>query len=123
MIIFWQTPGGSIIMDPIKITTEPEPQIPMAPMVPGQIPMASPQQPFGMPQLPQTPLPQASQSPQIPYSVTIAGLAAPQPQSQPQLPPPVLAPFYKPMPNDCKDYSKPRCQVFLDWPTGTHCQI
>lgn len=112
-----QTPGGSIIMDPVKITTEPEPQIPMAPMVPGQIPMASPQQPFGMPQLPQTPLPQASQSPQVPYSVTIAGLAAPQPQPQPQLPPPVLAPFYKPMPNDCKDYSKPRCQVFLDWPT------
>ena len=108
-------------MDPVKITTGPQAQIPVAPMVPSQIPMAAPQQPLAMPQVPQPPLPQAAQSPQIPYSVTVSGLAAPQAQSQhPQLPAPVLAPFYEPMPNDCKDYSRPRCQVFLDWPTSNY---
>lgn len=119
-----QTPGGTIIMDPVKITTGPQAQIPVAPMVPSQIPMAAPQQPLAMPQVPQPPLPQAAQSPQIPYSVTVSGLAAPQAQSQhSQLPAPVLAPFYEPMPNDCKDYSRPRCQVFLDWPTNEHNEI
>lgn len=92
-------------MDPVRITTEPQPQIPVAPMVPGQVPMVVPQ-PYSMPQVPQ--------SPQVPYQVTISGLAAP--QTQPQAP--VLSTFYKPMPNDCQDYSQPRCRVFLDWPTG-----
>lgn len=106
MCIFEQTPGGTVIMDPVSITADPQPaQIPVAPMVPGQIPMGVPQ-PYSMPQAPQ--------GPQIPYSLTISGLAAP--QAQPQAP--VPAPYYKPMPNDCKDYSQPRCQVFLDWPTS-----
>ena len=88
-------------MDPIKITSEP--QIPVAPMIPGQIPMAMPQ-PYAVPQ-----------APQVPYDISISGVAAP-PQPQPQAPAP--AQYFKPMPNDCKDYSQPRCRVFLDWPTG-----
>lgn len=92
-------------MDPVRITTEPQPQIPVAPMVPGQVPMAVPQ-PYVMPQAPQ--------APQVPYGITISGLAAP--QVQPQAP--VPAPYFKPMPTDCQDYSQPRCQVFLDWPTS-----
>lgn len=89
-------------MDPIKISSAPQAQIPVAPMIPGQIPMAMPQ-PFAMPQ-----------APQVPYAISISGVAAPQPQ--PQAPAP--AQYFKPMPNDCQDYIQPRCRVFLDWPTG-----
>jgi len=106
----FKTPGATIFMDPVRITTEPEPQIPVAPMVPGQVPMAVPQ-PYVMPQAPQ--------APQVPYGITISGLAAP--QVQPQAP--VPAPYFKPMPTDCQDYSQPRCQVFLDWPTNENSEI
>lgn len=110
-----QTPGGTITMDPVRITTDPQPQIPLAPMVPGQIPMAVPQS-FAMPQAPQVP-----QTPQVPYSLTISGLAAP--QAQPQAPVPAVVPYFKPMPRDCKDYSEARCKVFLDWPTNENNEI
>ena len=103
-----QTPAATVVMDPVSITADPQSaQIPVAPMVPGQIPMVVPQ-PYSVPQAPQ--------GPQIPYSLTISGLAAP--QDQPQAPVPAPAPYYKAMPNDCKDYSQPRCQVFLDWPSS-----
>ena len=92
-------------MDPIRISQQPEPQIPVAPMIPGQMPMAVPQpQPYAVPQA----------SPQVPYDISISGVASP--QAQPQGP--ELAKYFKPMPNDCQDYSSKRCQVFLDWPTG-----
>lgn len=111
-----QTPGANIIMDPVRITTEPQAQIPVAQMVPGQVPMAMPQpyaiqQPFAMPQAPQ--------APQVPYYIRISGLATPQAQLQA----PVAAPYFKPMPKNCQDYSQPRCQVFLDWPTDEHNEI
>ena len=104
-------------MDPVKISSEP--QLPVAPMVPGQIPMAMPQpyayampQPYTMPQ--SYTAPQAPPAPQVPYGITISGLAGP--QAPPQAP--VTSHYFKPMPQDCHDYSQPRCQVFLDWPTG-----
>lgn len=90
-------------MDPIRITSEPQPQIPVVPMIPGQIPIAMPQ-PYVVPQ-----------TPQVPYDISISGVAAP-PQPQPQAPAP--AQYFKPMPKGCEDYSEPRCRVFLDWPTG-----
>ena len=98
-----QTPSATVVMDPVKISTEPEPQIPVAPMIPGQIPMAMPQ-PYAVPQ-----------APQVPYDISISGVAA---APQPQLQAPAPVHYFKAMPNDCGDYSEPRCRVFLDWPTG-----
>ena len=101
-------------MDPISISQQPEPQIPVAPMISGQIPMAMPQlqqpQPYAVPQA----------SPQVPYSISISGVAAPPAPAQPQGA--ALALHFKPMPNNCQDYSEPRCHVFLDWPTGINCR-
>ncbi|XP_020619537.1 protein transport protein SEC31-like [Orbicella faveolata] len=104
----FQTPSATVVMDPIRITSQPEPQIPLAPMIPGQIPMAMPQ-PYAMPQ-----------APQVPYDISISGVAAP-PPPQPQAPPP--AQYFKPMPKGCDDYSQPRCRVFLDWPTDERNEI
>lgn len=104
----FQTPSATVVMDPIRITSQPEPQIPLAPMIPGQIPMAMPQ-PYAMPQ-----------APQVPYDISISGVAAP-PAAQPQAPPP--AQYFKPMPTGCEDYSEPRCRVFLDWPTDERNEI
>lgn len=106
----YQTPSATVVMDPIRISQQPEPQIPVAPMIPGQMPMAVPQpQPYAVPQA----------SPQVPYDISISGVASP--QAQPQGP--ELAKYFKPMPNDCQDYSSKRCQVFLDWPTDDHNEI
>jgi len=103
LLLFSQTPSATVVMDPIRITSGPESQIPVAPMIPGQIPIAMPQ-PYAMPQ-----------APQVPYDISISGVAAP-PPPQPPAPPP--QPYFQPMPKGCEDYSQPRCQVFLDWPTG-----
>ena len=103
LLLSSQTPSATVVMDPIRITSGPGPQIPVAPMIPGQIPVVMPQ-PYAMPQ-----------APQVPYDISISGVAAP-PPPQPPAPPPQQ--YFQPMPKGCEDYSQPRCRVFLDWPTG-----
>ena len=108
-------------MEPMQVMADPSspytPMVPAAPVSPVAPAPVSPVAPAPVSPVAPAPVPVVQTPAQPSYNNYFDGLAAPADQASAPMK------FFEPMPKECKDYSTPECQVFLDWPTGVMCML